>query len=322
MKKWIGLLAIVLLLVSACGAPTKEDVVTGINEKAKNAAGYKAKAVLEIQAGKEKQSYNVDIWNKQHTYYRVHLASVTNKHSQTILKNKSGIYVMTPSLGKSFKYDNNWPENSSQSYLFESLAADIQADGEATFKETAKHYVFETKTRYTNSKILPRQQITFNKDDLTPVMVKVMDKQEKPVITVIFKNMDLNPTFSKKDFERKETKTKETAGSVEEEFTVHYPVAITDSKLIDETKIGDRVVLTYGGDKPFTLIQKRASALNGQSVVSASGNMTDMGFAAGESAEGSLTWVYNDVEFMMASDVMTKGEMEYTAASMQPGAVK
>jgi hypothetical protein len=116
--------------------------------------------------------------------------------------------------------------------------------------------------------------------------------------------------------------TKETAGSVEEEFTVHYPVAITDSKLIDETKIGDRVMLTYGGDKPFTLIQKRATALNGQSVVSASGNMTDMGFAAGESAEGSLIWVYNDVEFMIASDVMTKGEMEYMAASVQPGAVK
>ncbi|OKL36466.1 LolA family protein [Domibacillus mangrovi] len=322
MKKWMGLLAIVLLLVSACGAPTKEDVVTEINEKVKNAAGYKAKAVLEIQAGKEKQSYNVDIWNKQHTYYRVHLASVTNKHSQTILKNKSGIYVMTPSIGKSFKYDNNWPENSSQSYLFESLAADIKADGEATFKETAKHYVFETKTRYTNNKILPRQQITFNKGDLTPVMVKVMDKQEKPVITVIFKKVDLNPTFAKKDFERKETTTKETAGSVEEEFTVHYPVAITDSQLIDETRIGDRVVLTYGGDKPFTLIQKRALALNGQSVVSASGNMTDMGFAAGESAEGSLTWIYNDVEFMMASDVMTKGEMEYMAASMQPGTVK
>ncbi|OMP66796.1 LolA family protein [Domibacillus epiphyticus] len=325
-KKWTGLLmvAVVLLVLSACGAPTKEDIVTEINEKAKNAAGYKAKAVLEIQAGKEKQSYNVDIWNKEHKYYRVHLSSVTNEHSQTILKNKSGIYVMTPSLGKSFKYENNWPENSSQSYLFESLAADIKADGEAGFKETDKYYVFETKTRYTNSSMLPRQQITFHKSDLTPAMVKVMDKEQKAVITVVFKKMDLKPTFAKGDFDRKKAnkKTKETAGDVETEFSVHYPIAVNNSKLVDETKVGDRVILTYDGDKPFTLIQKRAATPEGQSVVTASGDMADMGFAAGESADGSLTWVYNGVEFMLASDVMTHGEMATVAASMQPGTLK
>ncbi|OLN21823.1 DUF4367 domain-containing protein [Domibacillus antri] len=324
MKNWTGLLmaVVVLLLLSACGAPTKEDIVTEINEKAENAAGYKAKAVLEIQAGKEKQTYNVDIWNKQHTYYRVHLSSVTNKHSQTILKNKSGIYVMTPSLGKSFKYENNWPENSSQAYLYESLAADIKADGEAEFKETDKHYVFETKTRYTNSNMLPRQQITFNKSDLTPAMVKVLDKEQKEVITVIFKKMDFKPTFSKDDFERKKAVEKETSGNAAADFSVHYPVAINDSELADETKVGDRVILTYDGAKPFTLIQKRAAAPEGQSVVTASGDMTDMGFAVGESADGLLTWVYNGVEFTMASDVMTRGEMETVAASMQPGTLK
>lgn len=315
------ILFFVLLLLSACGAPTKEDIVSDIMEKVKNAEGYKAKAVLEVQAGKEKQSYNVTIWNQKHTYYRVHLSSLTNKHSQTIVKNKSGIYVMTPTLGKSFKYENNWPENSSQSYLFESLAADIQADGEATFKETKNYYVFETKTRYTNSKMLPRQQIAFDKKSLTPAVVKVMDKNKKVIISVVFKKMDLNPKFKKGDFDQKKQAIKETAGSGNEEFPVYYPSVTQGAKLVEEAEIDDKVVLTYDGKKPFTLIEKQPMS-TGEKLVTASGTFADMGFAAGESANGSLTWVYNGIEFMIASDVLTQGEMELIAASMETEAIK
>ena len=320
MKKWFGLLLIVFLL-SACGAPSKEDIVNDISEKAKNAAGYKAKAILEVQAGKEKQSYNVDIWNQRHTNYRVHLSSVTNKHSQTIVKNKSGIYVMTPSLGKSFKYENNWPENSSQSYLFESLAADIRADGEAVFKETKNYYVFETKTRYTNSQMLPRQQISFHKKELTPALVKVMDKNKKVVISVTFKKMDLNPTFSKGDFSQKKAGVKETAGNVPSEFMIHYPSNTVGAQLSEEVRIDNRVVLTYEGEKSFTLIEKPVST-GKEGIVEASGDLSDMGFAAGEAADGSLTWLYNGVEFMLASNELTQGEMEQIAASMSLEAIK
>jgi outer membrane lipoprotein-sorting protein len=320
MKKWFGLLLVVFLL-SACGTPSKEEVIDDISEKAKNAAGYKAKAILEVQAGKEKQTYNIDIWNQRHTNYRVHLSSVTNKHSQTIVKNKSGIYVMTPSLGKSFKYENNWPENSSQSYLFESLAADIQADGEAVFKETDNYYVFETKTRYTNSQMLPRQQISFHKKDLTPALVKVMDKKKKVVISVVFKKMDLDPAFAKDDFSQKKAATKETAAEVPAEFTIHYPTAAGGAELADEARIDNRVVLTYEGDKPFTVIEQPASSSE-EGIVEASGDLSDMGFTAGEAADGSLHWVYNGVEFMLASDQLSQGEMEQIAASMTPEAIK
>ncbi|OXS74568.1 LolA family protein [Domibacillus enclensis] len=321
MKKWFGLLLMILLL-AACGAPSKDEVISDISEKAKSAAGYKAKAILEVQAGKEKQSYNVDIWNDRHTNYRVHLASVTNKHSQTIVKNKTGIYVMTPSLGKSFKYENNWPENSSQSYLFESLAADIQADGEAVFKETDQYYVFDTKTRYTNSQMLPRQQISFHKKDLTPAFVKVMDKNKKVVIAVTFKKMDLNPSFAKNDFSEKKAEIKETAGEAPSEFMVHYPAHTNGAELSEEVKIDSRIVLTYEGEKPFTLIEQPVSSAGEEGIVAASGSLVDMGFTAGESADGSLEWIYDGVKFMLASDQLTEAEMEQIAATMNPDSVK
>ncbi|MCI2255923.1 outer membrane lipoprotein carrier protein LolA [Domibacillus sp. PGB-M46] len=321
MKKWIGLLLMVLLLSACGGSPSQEDVVKEISDKARNAAGYKAKAILEVQAGEEKQTYNVDIWNQRHTNYRVHLSSVTNKHSQTIVKNKTGIYVMTPSLGKSFRYENNWPENSSQSYLFESLAADIQADGEAVFKETEDYYVFQTKTRYTNSQMLPKQEISFHKKNFTPALVKVMDTKGKVVISVVFKKMDLKPKFAKDDFSEKKAAAKETAGASPSEFMIHYPTETGGAELADETRIDNRVILTYEGSKPFTLIEQPAVPSE-EGIARASGDLSDMGFAAGEAEDGSLHWVYNGVEFMLASDELSQGEMARIAASISPESVK
>ena len=46
------------------------------------------------------------------------------------------------------------------------LIKDIDEDKEAKFTSTKDHYVFETKTRYQNHKMLPYQEITLNKKDL------------------------------------------------------------------------------------------------------------------------------------------------------------
>src|SRR5690606_17281840 len=112
-------------------------------------------------------------------YYRVNLKNTEKDQSQMILRNDEGVFVLTPALNKSFRFQSEWPENSSQAYLFESLVNDIKADPEAKFTATKDQYVFETKTNYKNNKMLPIQEITLNKKDLSPVMVKVMDPDRK-----------------------------------------------------------------------------------------------------------------------------------------------
>ncbi|PMY00991.1 DUF4367 domain-containing protein, partial [Pseudomonas sp. MPR-R5A] len=89
-----------------------------------------------------------------------------------------GVYVLTPALNKSFRFQSDWPKNSSQAYLYESLIKDIANDKEAKFNATKDHYVYETKTRYQNNQMLPYQEITLNKSDLSPVSVKVMDSDK------------------------------------------------------------------------------------------------------------------------------------------------
>ena len=51
------------------------------------------------------------------------------------LKNPDGLYVVTPSLNKSFKFDSVWPENSSQAYLLQNLVNDIKNDSEGNTRK-------------------------------------------------------------------------------------------------------------------------------------------------------------------------------------------
>ena len=149
MKKMVMLFAGIMLLLalSACGQKSQSDVVSELNEKLGEMKGYKANAKMTLKMGTEPQVYNVEIWHKDPSFYRVNLKNEEKDQSQMILKNDDGVYVLTPALNKSFKFQSEWPENSSQAYLFESLVKDITEDKSPTYKETDKHYVFETKTR-------------------------------------------------------------------------------------------------------------------------------------------------------------------------------
>lgn len=144
-------------------AKTQQDIVAGLDEKAKEYTSYKAKAKMTIETGSEPQVYNVEIWHKKPSLYRVYLENPKKDQNQVILRNENGVFVLTPSLNKSFRFQSDWPNNSSQVYLFESLVKDVQNDSDAVFTAKEKKYVFETKTNYQHNKMLPTQEITFNK---------------------------------------------------------------------------------------------------------------------------------------------------------------
>lgn len=66
-----GLLAV--LILSACGQKSQEDIVNGLDKKAKEYTSYKAKAKMTIETGSDPQVYNVEIWHKKPSLYRVYL---------------------------------------------------------------------------------------------------------------------------------------------------------------------------------------------------------------------------------------------------------
>lgn len=337
MKKKIFMLAlglIVVLVLSACGEKSQDDVVKTLNGKLENLEGYKAKAKMTLQMGADPQTYDVEIWYKKPDFYRVDLKNAQKDQNQMILRNEEGVFVLTPALNKSFKFQSDWPQNSSQAYLYESLVKDIAEDKEAKFTSTNDQYVFETKTRYQNHKMLPYQEITLNKKSLAPVSVKVMDSDRNPLVTVEFSDVSFNTTFDKNDFNVQKNMTgaqldKTVMAEPENrEFSVKYPEDIPPGVRLKgekEVKIDDgkRVVLTYEGEKSFTLVQEKTTVMPATSgSTNMVGEIVDLGFTIGAITDNSLTWTNDGVDYMIASNDLTAEEMVNIARTVQGSAVK
>ncbi|KAB7663458.1 LolA family protein [Bacillus sp. B1-b2] len=337
MNKKIWLLFVgltVILLLSACGTKSKEDVLADLKEKVET-KGYKADAEMTLKMGTEPQTYEVETWHKDPNFYRVNLKNSKKEQSQMILKNSEGVFVITPALNKSFKFQSEWPENSSQAYLYESLVKDIEEDKDVKFSATDKHYVFETKTRYQNNKLLPTQVIKFNKKDLTPVSVEVKDTDGVALVTVKFSNVKFDVDFDEKDFDLQKSMTAAkmvipVMGEIkDEDFSVKYPQETLEGvSLVEERKLsnetGDRVILTYdGGGKSYTIIEEKAEVAPATaSPVVSKGDPVDLGFTIGELTDSKVSWTFEGVDYTIASSDLTREELITVAQSVQGEAIK
>ncbi|BDG34324.1 LolA family protein [Saccharococcus caldoxylosilyticus] len=325
---------ILLIALAGCGSKSQEDVIKALDEKMDEITSYQAEAKMTFQTGSKPQVYNVEIWYKHPAYYRVSLKNADKEQSQMILRNDEGVFVFTPALNKSFRFQSDWPKNSSQAYLYESLVKDILSDSKAKFKATKNHYVFETKTNYPNSNVVPTQEITLNKKDLSPVSVKVMDTDRKALLTVQFSKVEFNKKFDDDAFDTSKNMTgarlevPTMAEAKDKAMEVMYPVQLPEGvKQIDEKEVasenGKRVIMTFGGEKTFTLVQEKAKVLPATSTpMLVNGEPVDLGFAIGTLTDKTLTWSYKGVDFTIASDDLTPEEMVMVARSVQGKAIK
>ena len=144
MKKILLLFFFSLFLLSGCGKYDEKDVIKDFSKKVNDTDAYYIEGKLEIVNNDNIYNYDIEVAFKQEKYYRVSLTNISNNHTQVILKNDDGVYVVTPSLNKSFKFQSDWPYSNSQIYLLESLVQDIKDDDDRIFKETKSGYSFMT----------------------------------------------------------------------------------------------------------------------------------------------------------------------------------
>jgi len=335
-KKWLLLMTglMVILMLAACGSKSQDDVVKELKSKQEDLTSYKVNAKMTLKMGSDSQVYKVEIWHKDPTFYRVNLKNAEKDQSQMILRNNQGVFVLTPALNKSFRFQSDWPQNSSQAYLYESLIKDIVADKDAKFSSTKDHYIFETKTRYQNNSMLPFQEIKLNKKDLSPAVVKVMDPDRNALVTVVFSKVTFKANFDKDAFDMKKNMTRAQinlpamSDGVDKSFTVMYPTyELKGTKLVEEKTVkiedGKRVVLTYDGKKSFTLIQEKVTAKAASTTPTyVEGDIVDLGVTIGAVSDHSLSWSHGGVDYMIASKNLTRTEMIEVAKSVQGDAVK
>ncbi|MBU8908767.1 LolA family protein [Desertibacillus haloalkaliphilus] len=325
---------VIMLVLAACGEKTQEDIIEDLEKKLDGMTGYKANATMVLQTGNEPQQYDVEIWHQKENYYRVALKNEEKDQSQIILRNDDGVFVLTPALNKSFRFQSDWPNNNSQVYLYESLIEDVLVDAERTFNASEEHYVFQTNTNYQN-KNLNSQEITLNKNDLSPASVKIMDADFEVLVQVDFTSFEMNSSFDEGDFgmDRNMTGAQMEVPTMaepdsEEPMTVYFPMyepqgsSLTESEQV-ETEDGSRYILSYTGDKSYTLIQEKARVVPATTPMDViEGDPVDLGFTVGVMSNDSIRWTYDGVDFFLASEDLDEEEMMAVARSVYGTQVK
>lgn len=327
-------LLIVVLFLAGCGAKSEEEVIEQLGKKTEQLKSYKLTAKMTFESGEKPQTYDVEVWHKKPSYYRIKIENENDEQNQIILRNDDGVFVLTPALNKSFRFQSDWPENYSQIYLYESLVNDVLNDKERTFVLKDDAYVFRTKTNYQN-KNLSKQEITFTKKKLEPKKIKVMDQDMNVLVTADFKHVEFNVDFDDDafDMERNMTSAKleipTMAEGKQKQLQPLYPEYTAGTSIAEEKEVvrnGEKqLVLTYkGDDRSFTLIQKQADVSIEASapVQFASGEPVDLGFVIGVKTGDTISWTYNGMDFLLASKDLDEEELLAVARSVQGVAAK
>lgn len=362
--KWLVLLCTILLL-SACGTDSQEKVLKKVNGKWAETNGYELNATMEIKSGGDPKKYDVTVWHTKPDFYRVEVVESGKDVSQMIVRNADGVFVVTPTLNKMYKFQSDWPKKNSQAYLIGALAEDLAQDKNLVMKEEDKAYIFEAATRNSYKNSMPHQVITVDKKTMLPSSVVIMNDVKEEQIRITFKNIKLGVQHAAKEYaveqftekdepkgenatspekDNKEEKNKgdkesnnnpdgndgEQAVSAEAEntkFQTHYPVvSLGNTKMVDEKVMQEggmeRVILTFDGDKPFTVMQQPVTKQTAMLPVSSPGDPVDLGFTIGAITDTSISWEKDGVEFFVASSKLTREEMVQVATSMTIGSMK
>lgn len=365
MKK-IAILSLVLMLVlTGCGKKKPEDLVGKFEKSISNAKSYVLKGNMEILSNEETFTYSLEASYLKDNYYKVTLVNQTNNHEQIILKNKDGVYVVTPALNKSFKFQSEWPENSSQSYILSSILKDIKNDKEMTIEEKDKGYVIKSKVNYPNNKELTYQKIYFDKN-MNLESVEVYNNEDIVNIKVMFSSVNLKGGLEEEDFaldklidvnkqnedknkdDKKDNKTenkgenktenndKNTSDNTNKENctneecdkkssniidSIIYPLYIpsetylSNSEKVD-TDDGNRVILTFAGEKNFVLIEEIANVANEFEIIPVYGDPVMLSDTIAAKSANSLVWNSEGLSYYLTSSDLSTEEMVTIAESL------
>ncbi|OAB46175.1 LolA family protein [Paenibacillus glacialis] len=353
---WVlALVLCVTVVLAGCGgkkdaASVVKDLNNVVDKLQSKDGSYKGKGNMTLYTGEKPQQYDVEVWYQNPSYYRISLKNAQKDITQIVLRNDDGVFVLTPSLNKSFRFQSDWPENQGQVYLYQTLVRGILTDNTRQFVDDKESYVFDVAANY-HSQSLVRQKIWLNKDSYAPKQVQVSDSEANVVVEVKFNEFDFNAKFDKDSFDmqRNMTAMGESVGTIAEvdesgneivtdlsegaqpepvkkelgSFGVIEPdytpegVVKNDTTAIANSK-DHAVVLRYDGTYQYTVMEARPLD---RAVSLAPGSVIDLGFTVGlltgdHDKQQTLTWMDDGIEFRITSANLPVSEMMNVAASL------
>lgn len=299
----------VSLLFIGCG--NNGDTIKNLTKKIDEANGYHIEGLLEIVNNENTYKYDIDVAYKKKDKFRVSLKNKANDHEQIILKNDSGVYVLTPSLNKSFKFQSEWPYNNSQSYLLQNIVEDINNDNKKTITKKDGYEIISTTVNYPNNKELTHQKIYLKNGVIKKV--EVLNDKDIVKIKMTYNNISLKDKYKDDYFD--------LDNNMETDKTTIAPTTIDDAiypmympkntYLSNEEKVsfenGERIILTFSGEEPFTLIEQTTNTTPTMEQVD--GEVELLNDVFGYINDDIASWVSNGVEYYAVNESMDQDEL-------------
>ncbi len=323
MKKIFFLVMTLMFMItlSGCGTSKEDDVVKSLTKKISSAESYSITGTFELINNEENYTYDINVNYKSAEKFKVSLVNKVNNHEQIILRNESGVYVLTPSLNKSFKFQSDWPYNNSQTYILQTLVKDIENDSEKDVKKLDDGYVITTSVNYSNKQDLVKQNIFLDKD-INITKIEVLNSENQAKIVMNFNKIEFNSTinddifnidnnvFSNEDNE-------ETVSTID---GIVFPMYVpTDTYLTSQDVIsvdgGERAILTFSGEKPFTIIQETISNTDILNM-NVDGEPQMIMDTIGVLSDSYVSWISGGMEYYVISEDLTQDELLTVANSI------
>ena len=325
MKK-ILLILIVVFFIGGCGKANKENLVDKFKNDVESAKSYYAESNMELYNNEDVFKYDLKIYYMDDDYFKVKMVNNNNNHEQVILRNDDAVYVITPSLNKSYKFQSEWPYNSSQSYILNSLIKDIEKDKNLEFKTLDNGYSLKVKVDYPNNPDMSYEMINFDKNKNLK-SVEVFSKDDILMIKVEYKKIDYKASLKSEEFDVDKiveencctvTDDAENTASLDD---IIYPLYVPNNTYLKNKEVvsaenGDRAILTFNGDKNFVLIEEAATVSREFETIPVYGEPFLLSNSFGSLTSNSFSWTHNNINYYLTSNDLSSTEILTIASSL------
>ena len=324
-KRLFLILMLSLLVLSGCGKTNEKEIINKFEKNVSEAKSYYLEGQLDIVNNEDIYTYDVKASYKKEDNYKVDLINTVNSHEQIILRNNEGVYVISPKINKSFKFQSDWPYNNSQVYLLKPLLEDIKND-EPKIEKSGDNYKITVGANYPNNQKLAYEEIYLDKNGNIDKVI-VLNNDGNSEITMTFNKIEFNKKFSDDYFnlstiidtkqETAEGKTKETSTIEDVIYPMYLPTNtyLTNTEKIDKDT-GERLILTFDGDNPFMLIEETVTYEKEHLIIPTYGDLELLASTVAVVNDNSVNWIDNDIEYYVISDKLSKNELLDIARSI------
>lgn len=320
--KILVLMLLGFVLFTGCGEKKEGDVYKSFKNKIENCKNYHLAGELELINNDNSYTYDVDVSYASRDKFKVSLKNQINSHEQIVLRNDEGVYVVTPSLNKSFKFQSEWPYNNSQAYLLQTILTDLENDADRTYEKKDNKYIFTSKVNYANNNNLKKQKVYINEDYIIE-KVEVLDENDNKKIIMKFNDVDMKATYNDDYFDLDKNvsyeinETNSTSSIDDIIYPMYIPINtnLTDQETI-KTETGERVILTFDGDNSFMFIQETVNIKGEMDIIPVNGEPVILNDSIGALTSYSVSWYNNGKEYYLASSVLNEAELLEVANSI------